>query len=172
MPNPEVLLAVGRRVHLVLLFLSTSGNMAVAISSLILSPKSLRKSHGYLVGSPWQWRKLVFPIFLSSISFSWSVWLGWLIPCAGELGGPNCRLMRSRGSGRDILQQLRRWMKIQVCFFANLSVYSEWQEFGFFSSGCCRPNFFHWECPLDPCSLWMAWLAPSPSKQKKVKLPI
>lgn len=108
MPNPEVLLAVGRRVHLVLLFLSTSGNMAVAISSLILSPKSLRKSHGYLVGSPWQWRKLVFPIFLSSISFSWSVWLGWLIPCAGELGGPNCRLMRSRGSGRDILQQLRR----------------------------------------------------------------
>lgn len=55
-----------------LLFLSTSGKMVVALLSLILSPKSLRKSHGYLVGSPWQWRKPVFPIFLSSISFSWS----------------------------------------------------------------------------------------------------
>lgn len=53
-----------------LLFLSTSGNMMVAVSSLILSPKSLRKSHGYLVGSPWQWRKQMFPIFFLSISFS------------------------------------------------------------------------------------------------------
>lgn len=46
-----------------LLFLSTSGNRMVAVSSLILSPKSLRKSHDYLSGSPWQWRKQMFPIF-------------------------------------------------------------------------------------------------------------
>lgn len=96
-----------------LLFLSTSGNMVVAVSSLILSPKSLRKSHGYLFESPWQWRKRMFRIFFFfsfSISFSGmncllvTVWLGWLIPCAGELGCPNSRLMRSRGSGKDILQ--------------------------------------------------------------------
>lgn len=42
-------------------------------------------------------------------------------------------------------------------------------EFGSSSSGCCRPRPFHGECPLDPCSLCRAWLAPSPSKQKKSK---
>lgn len=152
-----------------LLFLSTSGNMVVALSSRILSPKSLRKSHGYLVGSPWQWRKPIISNFFVKHLLLVTVWL---IPCAGEQGSPNCRLMRSRGSGRDILQQLRRWGKFKYVSLPTWEFTQNDTEFGFFSSGCCRPNFFHWECPLDPCSLWMAWLAPSPSKQKKVKLPI
>lgn len=38
MPNPEFPLAVGRQIHFPL-FLSTSGNMVVAVSSLILFPK-------------------------------------------------------------------------------------------------------------------------------------
>lgn len=63
-----------------LLFLSTSGNMMVAVSSLILSPKSLRKSHGYLVGSPWQWRKQMFPIFFFKYLLLWDK------PSSGQSG--------------------------------------------------------------------------------------
>lgn len=154
-----------------------SGNMVVVVSLLILFPKSLKKSHGYLAGSPWQWTKQVFPVLLS-ISFSGmncllvAVCLGQLFPRAGERGCPNCRLMRSRGSGRDILQQPRRRMKIQVCFPANLSVHSEGHRVWlFFFPGAADPTLSTdnvlWTHVLFA---WLDWPHPPPNR-KKVKNP-
>lgn len=104
--------------------LSTSSNTVVAVSSPILSPKSLRKSHGYRVWKSLAVEETGMSDFLSSTSFSEmhcllvTVWLGWLNSYMRELGCSDCRLMQSRSSGRNILQQLRRWMRIQVCFLA------------------------------------------------------
>lgn len=159
-------------------FLSTSGNTVVAVSSLILSPKSLRKSHGYLVGSPWQWRKQIFQIFVVKHLLLWdelspvTVWLGWLIPCAGELGCPNCRLMRSRGSGRDILQQLRRRMKIQVCFLANLRVHSEWHRVWLLLFWVLQTQLFPLRMSSGPMFSLNGLAGPIPLKtEKKSKTP-
>lgn len=169
-------LAVGRQDH----FPPSrplSGNMVVAVSSLILSPESLKKSHGYLVGSPWQWRKQIFPVLLS-ISFSGmncllvAVWLAGSSPRAGERGCPNCRLMRSRGSRRDILQQPRRRMKIQVCFPANLSVHSEGQSLAPPLPGAADPALSTenvlWTHVL---SAWLGCWPHPPPNRKKVKNP-
>lgn len=125
--------------------------MVVAVSSLILSPKSLRKSHGYLVGSPWQWRKQTFQTSVLSISFSGmncllaTVWLGWLIPCAGELGLSKLqadevkRLRQRHSSAAEKMNENSSMLPCQPeCSLRKT------QSFGFFSSsGCCRPNSFH-----------------------------
>lgn len=105
-------------------------------------------------------------------SLLFTVWLGWLIPCAGELGCPNCKLMRSRGSGRDILQQLRRWMKIQVCFLANLSVHSEWHRVWLLLFWVLQTQFFPTENVLWTHILteWLGW-PHLPRNRKKGKTP-
>lgn len=167
-------LAVGRQDH----FPPSrplSGNMVVAVSSLILSPESLKKSHGYLVGSPWQWRKQIFPVLLS-ISFSGmncllvAVWLGRLLPTCWR-----ARLSKLQADEVKRLQEghssaAEKTNENSSMFPCQPECSLRRAEFGSSSSGCCGPRPFHGERPLDPCSLCMAWLlAPSPSKQKKSK---
>lgn len=158
-----------------LLFLSTSGNMVVAVSSLILSPKSLRKSHGYLFESPWQWRKRMFRIFfffrLVSPSLGWTVsWSqsglagsshvleSWVVQTPGWWGQE--ALVRTFFSSWEDEWKFK-YVSLPTWVFTQNDT-----EFGFLSSGCCSCNSLHWECPLDPCSL-NGLAGPIPLKQKK-----
>lgn len=72
-------------------------------------PRVNRKSHGYLVGSPWQWRKqkscfvvVVVKYLLSEVRclLVVTVWLGAHPKCSGA-GLSSSGLIRSRGSGGD-----------------------------------------------------------------------
>lgn len=78
-------------------------------------PRVNRKSHGYLVGSPWQWRKQKF-CFVVVVKYLLSevrcllvvtVWLGAHPKCSGA-GLSSSGLIRSWGSGGDFFLQQRR----------------------------------------------------------------
>lgn len=76
------------------------------------------------------------------------------------------RLIKSRGSGGDFSLQRRRWMKIQVCFLANLIILSGWHRvwlllFQGLQITLSIKNVL-W---THVFSEWLGW--PTPLKQKK-----
>lgn len=141
-------------------------------------PQVNRKSHGYLVGSPWQWRKQKFALLLllsiSSLRRGafWlvTVWLGAHPKCSGA-GLSSSGLIRSRGSGGDIFLQQRRWMKIQVCFLANLNIYSGWRRVWLLLFQVLQIRLFPSKMSSGPTFSLNGLAGPSPLKKKKSNPP-
>lgn len=134
-------------------------------------PQVNRKSHGYLVGSPWQWRKQKFCFVVKYLLSEMRCLPGWsqsglvLIPSAQEQGfqalgwlGQGALVGTFLCSGED--EWKFKYVSLPTWEFTQGDT-----KFGFFSSKGCKS--LHQECPLDPRFLWMAWLAHPPWNRKK-----
>lgn len=121
-------------------------------------PRVNRKSHGYLVGSPWQWRKQKFALLLllsiSSLRRGafWlvTVWLG-AHPKGSGAGLSNSGLIRSRGSGGGFFSAAEKMNENSSMFPCQPEYLLRMtQSLASSLQVLHKSDSFHQKCPLDP----------------------
>lgn len=138
----------------------------------MLSPQVNRKSHGYLVGSPWQWRKQKFCFVVKYLLSEMRCLPGWsqsglvLIPSAQELGfqalgwlGQGALVGTFLCSGED--EWKFKYVSLPTWEFSQGDT-----EFGFFSSKGCK-SLFPSRMSSGPTFSLNGLAGPSPWNRKK-----